>query len=70
MNKPTVSLGFCDLHAGGRRFFADLLASHFDIVWDDPAEFVIYGHIGHQHRLQNGVKIYWSQELYLSLIHI
>ena len=64
MNKPSISLGFCDLHAGGRRFFTDLLKPHFDIVWDDPAEFVIYGHIGHQHRLQNGVKIYWSQELY------
>lgn len=64
MKKPSISLAFCDLHAGGRRFFTDLLTSHFDIVWDDPAEFVIYGHIGHQHRLQNGVKIYWSQELY------
>jgi hypothetical protein len=64
MNNPSVSLGFCDLHAGGRRFFTTLLAPQFDIIWDDPAEFVIYGHNGHQHRLQNGVKIYWSQELY------
>jgi len=62
--KPRVSLGFCDLHIGGRNFFTRLLEPHFDIRWDDPAEFVIYGHIGHGHRLQNGVKIYWSQELY------
>jgi hypothetical protein len=64
MNKPRVSLGFCDLHIGGRNFFTDLLRPHFDILWDDPAEFVIYGHIGHGHRLQNGIKIYWTQELY------
>jgi hypothetical protein len=64
MNKPRVSLGFCDLHIGGRNFFTDLLKPHFDILWDDPAEFVIYGHIGHGHRLQNGIKIYWTQELY------
>ena len=62
--KPRVSLGFCDLHIGGRNFFTRLLEPHFDIRWDDPAEFVIYGHIGHAHRLQNGVKIYWTQELY------
>jgi len=62
--KPTVSLGFCDLHEGGRTFFTQLLSPHFHLRWDDPAEFVIYGHISHQHRLQNGVKIYWSQELY------
>lgn len=62
--KPRVSLGFCDLHIGGRNFFTRLLEPHFEIRWDDPAEFIIYGHIGHGHRLQNGVKIYWSQELY------
>jgi len=62
--KPTVSLGYCDLHEGGRTFFTQLLSPHFHLRWDDPAEFVIYGHISHQHRLQNGVKIYWSQELY------
>lgn len=57
-------MGFCDLHAGGRRFFTELLTPFFEIRWDDPADFVIYGHIGHGHRLQNGVKIYWTQELY------
>ena len=62
--KPTVSLGYCDLHEGGRTFFTQLLSPHFHLRWDDPAEFVIYGHISYQHRLQNGVKIYWSQELY------
>lgn len=64
MSRPSVSLGFCDLHVGGRSFFTELLSPHFDITWDDPSEFVIYGHIGHSHRLQNGVKIYWTQELY------
>ena len=62
--KPTVSLGYCDLHEGGRTFFTRLLSPHFHLRWDDPAEFIIYGHISHQYRLQNGVKIYWSQELY------
>jgi hypothetical protein len=62
--RPRISLNFCDLHIGGRNFFTRLLEPHFDIRWDDPAEFVIYGHIGHAHRLQNGVKIYWTQELY------
>ncbi|NCY21867.1 hypothetical protein EBX31_07915 [bacterium] len=64
MNRPSVSLGFCDLHVGGRDFFTELLSPHFNLVWDDPAEYVIYGHIGHAHRLQNGIKIYWTQELY------
>lgn len=62
--KPEISLAFCDLHEGGRTFFTRLLSPHFHIRWDDPAEYVIYGHIGHTHRLQNGIKIYWSQELY------
>lgn len=64
MKKPRVSLNFCDLHIGGRSFFTDLLSPHFDIIWDEPAEFIIYGHIGHTHRLQNGVKIFWTNELY------
>lgn len=62
--KPEISLAFCDLHEGGRTFFTQLLSPHFHLRWDDPAEYVIYGHIGHAHRLQNGIKIYWSQELY------
>ena len=62
--KPEISLNFCDLHLGGRNFFLQLLEPHFNIRWDDPAEFVIYGHIGHAHRLQTGIKIYWTQELY------
>lgn len=62
--KPRVSLSFCDLHRGGRNFFVRLLEPYFEVLWEDPAEFVIYGHIGHAHRLHNGVKIYWSQELY------
>ena len=64
MSQPALSLGFCDLHAGARHFFTSLLTPHFEILWEDPAEFVIYSHISQSHRLQNGVKIYWSQELY------
>lgn len=62
--KPAVSLVFSDLAAGGRTFFTRLLEPHFDIRWDEPADFVIYSHIGHGHRLHNGIKIYWTQELY------
>ena len=64
MKKRRVSLSFCDLHYGGRSFFKSLLTPHFDIVWEEPSEFVIYGHIGHSHRLQNGVKIFWTNEIY------
>ena len=62
--KPRVSLVFSDLAAGGRRFFTRLLEPHFNIHWDEPADFVIYSHIGQGHRLHNGIKIYWTQELY------
>jgi len=62
--KPRISLVFSDLAAGGRDFFTRLLEPYFDIHWDEPANFVIYSHIGHGHRLHNGIKIYWSQELY------
>lgn len=62
--KTRISLVFSDLAGGGRTFFTRLLSPHFDIHWDEPADFVIYSHIGHGHRLHNGIKIYWTQELY------
>jgi hypothetical protein len=62
--KSKIPLVFSDLAAGGRTFFSRLLEPHFDIHWDEPADFVIYSHIGQGHRLHNGIKIYWTQELY------
>jgi hypothetical protein len=62
--KPRVSLVFSDIAGGGRNFFTALLQPYFDLHWDEPANFIIYSHIGHGHRLHNGIKIYWSQELY------
>jgi hypothetical protein len=62
--KSRVSLVFSDIAGGGRDFFTRLLSPHFDLHWDEPADFIIYSHIGHGHRLHSGIKIYWSQELY------
>jgi len=62
--KPNISLVFSDMAEGGRSFFTHLLEPHFEIRWDEPADFIIYSHIGQGHRLHNGIKIYWTQELY------
>jgi hypothetical protein len=58
IKKIPVSLGFSGLHSGGRCSFTQILFRHFDLHWDNPAEFVIYGLIGHAQGLQNDVKIY------------
>lgn len=63
-DKPRVKITFSDMAAGGRAFFTRLLEPHFQLIWDEPADFILYSHIGHGHRLHNGIKIYWTQELY------
>ena len=62
--KPRVSLNFIDFPPQSRAFFLDLLSPHYDFVFEDTPDFLLYSHIGQRHRLYNCTKIFHTQEKY------
>src|SRR6185436_15703628 len=62
--KP-IRLDFCDIFPGfdkTNNFFYNLLSKHFKISICDQPDFLIFSEFGHQHRLHNGVKIFFTGE--------
>jgi alpha(1,3/1,4) fucosyltransferase len=64
-NMKSIRLDFCDFHPGYRKtnnFFYNLLRERFAVEICDQPDFLIYSYFGHQHRLMNGIKIFFTGE--------
>jgi alpha(1,3/1,4) fucosyltransferase len=63
--RKKIRIDFCDFYQGFNKtnnYWFNLLSERFDIELCDQPDFLIYGNYGHEHRLQSGVRIFFSGE--------